>query len=362
MVLTQQSTKVKMSKVALITDTHFGARLDSLAFDKFFKRFYEECFFPELEKRGIKEIVHLGDVFDRRKFINFNVLNSCREYFFDNAKRLGINITMIIGNHDTYFKNTNEVNSPELLLQDYDNITPVSEPLECNIGDRNILLMPWICSGNYEECMRRIENSTATVCFGHFEISGFKMYKGHENNQGFDPKIFDKFDLVCSGHFHHRSTNGNITYLGNPYELTWSDYDDPRGFHIFDTGTLDLEFIQNPFNIFTKYYYNDEDKNPLEEDLDQFANSHVKIVVVNKKDYYRFDQFIERVYKVNPLELKIIEDLSEFETDALTDEELNLEDTFTLVSQYVDNLDTDTDKIKLKSILKTLYVEAQNYA
>jgi len=348
-------------KVALITDTHFGARLDSLAFDNFFKKFYEECFFPQLDKLDIKHIIHLGDAFDRRKFVNYNILNSCRQYFFDNAKERNIAIDMLIGNHDTYFKNTNEVNSPELLLQEYDNVRPISEPLELEYDSRKILMMPWICSGNYEESMKQLENTTATVCFGHFEISGFQMYKGHENHQGFDPKLFDKFDLVCSGHFHHRSTSGNITYLGNPYELTWSDYDDPRGFHIFDTETLELEFIQNPFNIFTKYYYNDEDKNPLDEDFNVFSQNHVKVVVVNKQDYYRFDQFIERVYKTNPLELKIIEDLSEFESDALTDEELDLEDTLTLLSQYVDGLDTDKDKNHLKSLMKTLYVEAQNY-
>ena len=57
-------------KIALITDTHFGARNDSLLFLDFFRKFYENIFFPTLKERGIKEIIHLGDVVDRRKFIN----------------------------------------------------------------------------------------------------------------------------------------------------------------------------------------------------------------------------------------------------------------------------------------------------
>jgi DNA repair exonuclease SbcCD nuclease subunit len=305
--------------------------------------------------------VHLGDCFDRRKYINFNTLSSCRNYFFDEIKKRDIELHMIVGNHDTFFKNTNEVNSPRLLLKDYEfNVIDTPSDLEFDDGSK-ILLMPWICTDNYNECMVSMKLSDSQVLFGHFEIAGFQMYKGHENDEGFDPKIFEKFDTVCSGHFHHRSSNGNINYLGNPYELTWADFEDPRGFHIFDTGTRELDFIQNPFSIFSKVYYDDEKVDPSTVDVSQYASQHIKLIVVNKKDYYKFDQFIERLYKVNPLELKIIEDLSEFETDAMDDQEVDLEDTVTLLSQYVDSLDTEADKDRIKTLMKTLYVEAQNY-
>jgi len=344
-------------KVALITDTHFGARSDSIPFDNFFREFYMEKFWPEIDKRGIKTIFHLGDCFDRRKYVNFNTLKSCREYFFDQASQRGIQLVMIVGNHDTFFKNTNDVNSPGLLLRDYNNIVAYSGPIDYNINGCSILLMPWICTDNYNECMEALKVTTSDVLFGHFEIAGFQMYKGHDNDGGFDPKLFSKFDLVCSGHFHHRSSGGNIRYLGNPYELTWADYDDPRGFHIFDTGSLELEFVENPYHIFTKVYY-DDTKELLTTDC---SNKHVKLIVINKTDFYKFDQFVENLYKSNPLELKIIEDLSEFEADALGDEEVDLEDTLSLLSQYVDSLDTDADKDRIKTLMKTLYVEAQNY-
>lgn len=347
-------------KVALITDTHFGARSDSIPFDNFFRKFYMESFWPKIDELGIKTIFHLGDCFDRRKYINFNTLSSCRDYFFDQAKQRGVQIVMIVGNHDTYFKNTNDVNSPGLLLSDYDNIIAYSGPVEHSIDGLSILMMPWICTDNYNECMEAMKIANSPVMFGHFEIAGFQMYKGHDNDDGFDPKLFSKFDLVCSGHFHHRSQGGNITYLGNPYELTWADFDDPRGFHIFDTWDLTLEFIQNPFNIFCKYYYDDQKEDPASIDTTTFANQHVKVIVTNKTDFYKFDQFIDRIYKHNPLELKIIEDMSEFEAEAFGDEEVDLEDTLTLLSQYVENLDTDADKDRIKTLMKTLYVEAQN--
>ena len=318
-----------------------------------------EKFWPEIDKRGITTVFHLVDCFDRRKYINFNTLKSCKEYFFDQAKQRNIDVIMIVGNHDTYFKNTNDVNSPHLLLQDYDNVQAYSKPTEYGIDGLSILLMPWICTDNYQECMDAIKISNAPVMFGHLEISGFQMYKGHDNHEGFDPKLFSKFDLVCSGHFHHRSSGGNISYLGNPYELTWADYDDPRGFHILDTRTKELEFIENPFNIFHKIYYDDTKDIGFKED--DFKEKHLKLIVVNKTNYYEFDQFVERVYKSNPLELKIIEDMSEFEAEALGDEPVDLEDTMTLLSQYVDNLDTDADKDRIKTLMKTLYVEAQHF-
>lgn len=345
-------------KVALITDTHFGARSDSIPFDNFFRRFYLEKFWPEIDKRGIKTIFHLGDCFDRRKYINFNTLKSCRDYFFDQAKARGINVVMIVGNHDTFFKNTNDVNSPGLLLKDYDNIVAYSGPIDYNIDGCSIMLMPWICTENYNECMEAIKITKSQILFGHFEIAGFQMYKGHENDEGFDPKLFEKFDLVCSGHFHHRSSNGNISYLGNPYEMTWADFEDPRGFHFFDTNTRELEFEENPFTIFKKLYYDDTKELPTIKGLEE---THIKLIVVNKNDFYKFDQYIESIYKINPLELKIIEDLSEFEAEALADDDVDLEDTLTLLSQYVDNLETDADKERIKNIMKTLYVEAQHY-
>ena len=347
-------------KIALITDTHFGARSDSIAFDNYFRKFYDEVFFPRLDDLGIDTIIHLGDCFDRRKYVNFNTLKSCRQYFFDAAQQRNISIYMIVGNHDTFFKNTNEVNSPDLLISHYNNVYPYSSPEVLEFDKTDILFLPWICADNYEETMLAIKETKATVCFGHLELTGFSMMRGHECQDGYDPSIFNKFELVCSGHFHHKHSKGNIVYLGNPYELFWSDIEDPRGFHIFDTSTRDLEFIQNPFTIFERLYYDDEKIDPSSIDTSVYTNKHIKIIVANKKDFYKFDKFIENLYKHSPLEVKIIEDFSEFEAEAL-DEDVDLEDTMTLLSNYVDSIETDTDKEKLKGILKTLYVEAQHY-
>jgi DNA repair exonuclease SbcCD nuclease subunit len=291
-------------------------------------------------------------------------LQSCKEYFFDKARDLGIDIHMIPGNHDTYFKNTNKVNSPELLLGEYDNIQIYPEVTELTFDERKILFVPWICSENYTHTMDVIKNTEAKAVFGHFEFSGFQMYKGAIVSHGSDTSPYSHFDLVCSGHYHHRSRTNNILYLGNPYEITWSDYEDPRGFNIYDTYDNSVEFLQNPFTIFHKFYFDDtsDDFRSLiaDYDYDSIANSCVKVVVVKKSDFAYFDAFIDNLYQCNLIELKIIEDFSEFEDDAVGEVEVNLEDTMTLLNDYVDNVATDLDRDKLKSVLRTLYVEAQS--
>ena len=350
-------------KVALVTDTHFGARSDSLAFDAYFAKFYDEIFFPYLVEHDIKTICHLGDIFDRRKYINFNTLRSCKKYFFKQAEDLGIDIHMIPGNHDTYFKNTNDVNSPDLLLGEYNNITLYQEPTEIMLDREKVLYLPWICGENYDRTMAKIKESDAKTCFGHFEFAGYFLLPGMPNLHGMDTDAFSNFDLVVSGHFHHRHSRGNITYMGNPYEITWSDYKDPRGFAIYDTVERGLEYINNTNRIFHKIYYDDSDfqgSNAIGNfDFTSVVGTNVKLIVNKKTDFKKFDNFVDRLYTCNLIDLKIIEDFSEFEDEALG-EEIDLEDTMTLLKEYVDVVETDLNKQRIKNLLQSLYIEAQD--
>lgn len=350
-------------KLALVTDLHFGARGDSLQFDAYFKKFYDETFFPYLVEHGIKTIFDLGDTFDRRKYINYNSLKSCKEYFFDQARDLDIDIHMIAGNHDTYYKNTNEVNSPNLLLREYSNVKLYEEPTEVSMGKTKILFLPWICTENYERTMDTVKETDAKVCFGHFEFSGYQMYRGTPNPHGMDPSLFSNFQRVVSGHFHHRHSRGNITYMGNPYEITWSDYDDPRGFAIFDCDNQEIEYVDNPNKMFHKIYYDDSESGSIGK-LNSFNFSSVngtcvRLIVVKKTNVSLFEKFLDNLYQQDLIELKIVEDLTEFEDEAIG-EDVNLEDTMTLLKEYVDGVELDVNKEKLKTLLQTLYIEAQD--
>jgi len=351
-------------KIALITDTHFGARNDSEVFNDYFFKFYDNTFFPYLEEHNIKHCIHLGDITDRRKFINFKTLQKFRHDFIWRLGRMGVDTHVIIGNHDTYFKNTNEVNSMETLFTGFDGQNEPwihAEPAHIIIDDVKFLFVPWICADNYDHTMKVISETDAEIVLGHLEVRGFTMYKGFTNfDHGLDRKIFDRFELVCSGHFHHKSTQGNITYLGNPYQMTWSDYGDKRGFHIFDTETRELEFIENPYSIFKKLEYNDRDKSYENFDASEYKDHFVKVVVINKINAKQFDKVIDMLYNVGVHELTIVEDFSDFDATFVDDKNLQLDDTLSLLNTYVDEVDTSANKERIKTDMKRLYVEASN--
>ena len=346
-------------KVAIITDQHFGARNDSLIFLDFYEKFYDNTFFPTLDSSGIDTVLILGDTFDRRKYVNFYSLDRAKKMFFDKLQERGIRVHMLAGNHDTYYKNTNEVNSPELLLTEYTNIDVISKPETIVIDGTPICMMPWICPDNYQESLDHMTNTNAEICMGHFEIAGFAMHRGMESHDGLSKQTFDKFDIVFSGHYHHRSNDKHIHYLGNPYELTWQDYNDPRGFHLFDLETRELAFFQNPYTMFSRIEYDDKEREVLDLTVLDLKDKYVKLVVVNKTDYYKFDKFIQTLYNKGCHEIKIVEDLSEFE-DGEVGEEINLEDTLSVLSNYIDSVETDVDKDQIKTYMRTLYTEAVN--
>jgi len=348
-------------KIALVTDTHWGVRNDNSTFHEYFERFYGEVFFPYLRENGIKDIVHLGDIVDRRKYINFVSARALRQQFITPAM-LEFNTHIIIGNHDTFYKNTNSVNALEELywLNTNENFKWYTSAQEVEFDGCKILFIPWMCSENSRETLELISRTDAQIAFGHLELSGFSMYKGHVALDGDDPKLFTKFDLVCSGHYHTRSSSGNIHYLGAPCEYTWSDFNDPRGFHVFDTETRELEFIQNPITIFKKIFYDDEDmelEEILEFDTDSYENCIVKVIVKNKMNPYWFDMFIDKLEEAGVIDLSVVEDHLNLGLESDQDIVDEAEDTLTIIRKCIDQLNLPETN-KLEQIFTSLYQEA----
>jgi predicted phosphodiesterase len=348
-------------KIALVTDTHWGVRSDNSAFHRYFERFYSEIFFPYLRENNIKKIIHLGDIVDRRKYINYLTARALRKQFIEPAIK-EFDTDVIIGNHDVYYKNTNSVNALEELcwLNTNENFRWHTTATEAEFDGCKILFLPWICSENSKETMELISSTDATVAFGHLEISGFAMYRGHVAHEGENPKLFSKFDLVCSGHYHTRSSSGNIHYLGAPCEYTWSDFNDPHGFHIFDTETRELEFVQNPISIFKKIFYDDSGMT-LEEimsfDTESYKDTIVKVVVKSKNNPYWFDMFIDKLETSGVIDLQVVEDhlnLNLEEDEDIVDE---AEDTLTIFRKAIDQMNIPM-KDQLYDTLSELYDEA----
>jgi DNA repair exonuclease SbcCD nuclease subunit len=349
-------------KIALITDQHFGVRNDSNQFHDHFEKFYMEYFFPTIEEIGVEAIISLGDTFDRRKYINYHSLERCRHYWFDQIRDRNLPLHCLVGNHDIYYKNTNRVNAADLLLQEYPNVIAYSSPKTVTLGDLEILMMPWINSENYEECMKIAEETNASVMMSHLELQGFEMYRGSVNDHGLSHKVFSKFDYVFSGHFHHKSSRDNIHYLGSPYEMTWSDYNDPRGFHIFDTETRSLTYIRNPYTMFHKVFYDDTEKTEqeiLDQDFSYLKDCYVKIVVKQKNNPYVFDIFVDKLNSGLPAATQVVEDNFNLDMEDDSDIVNEAEDTVSIVKHYIENLKLDDTKTSsLKTLFEGLYQDA----
>jgi len=185
------------------------------------------------------------------------------------------------------------------------------------------------------------------------------MFPGHTVDVGFPEELFQNFDMVLSGHFHHKSTRENIHYLGAPYEMTWADWGDEKGFYVFDTSTRKLEFIENTSKIFYKLYYNDE-KETFEtiqgKDYSFLKDLYVKIVVEKKTNPYCFDTFIENINKESPADISIVE--SVIDDSALEDSVDEAQDTLTILTEYVEGMALDKHKNELVERLRSLYLES----
>ena len=349
----------QMNKFVVVGDVHISARNDSPIVAEHQIKFFEEQLFPYMKSNGITHILQTGDLLDRRKYSNHSIIQLWKERVFDKMIEYGFEMTMILGNHDIALKSSLKINGPELMFNSYKNVKVIKEPTEIVVEGTQILMLPWICSENYTQTYEAIEKSNSSYCLGHFEFAGFELQKGHMMHEGSSIDPFKKFSLVISGHYHTKSYNENIVYTGTPYELTWIDADDPKGFWVFDPVKQDLDFVRNTTTLFNKIVYDDLDKG-----LDyyktikflQLKDTYVKIYVVNKTDPHGFSKLIDRLNTVGVADLSIIEQV--VSDDVELDDSIKIEDTMELVEDFVDKTETSLDKDKIVSLIKELHLLA----
>ena len=342
-----------MTLIGIYTDSHYGAKKGSKHLHDYFELFYKNVFFPALEEHGVETVIHMGDAFDSRKSIDYQSLEWAKRVVFDPLKKYDVH--MIVGNHDCYYKNTNNVNSPALLLKDYPNIKTYSSPTNTKVGGIDMTFIPWICSENYDETLKVIQKSKAKIAMGHLELKGFRVNKHLVmEDHGLEANLFSNFTKVFSGHYHTRSDNGTVFYLGNPYEMYWTDVNDTRGFHIFDTETLEHMPINNPYKLFYNIYYEDTPHQIF--DATEYQNKIVKVIVRKKSNIKSFEKFIDKLYSIGVQELKIIEnfEIQENEEFDISEDE----NTITILNRYIDESEFNFDKNTIKSIFEDLYKQA----
>jgi len=347
-------------KLAVLNDTHCGVRNSSDIFLKYQEKFFSEVFFPYMKENNITQILHLGDFYDHRKFVNFKALNDNRKYFLEPMRDMGITMDIIPGNHDVYYKNTNQLCSlKELLGYFTSNVNILMEPTVLDYDGLKIGCLPWINAENSERYLNWLQNVKCDWIGAHLELSGFDMMRGIKSPHGMSSDLFKRFEVVMSGHFHTKSSKDNIYYLGSQMEFTWADAGDPKHFHVIDTETRVLTPVRNPLTMFTKIFY-DDTKGVPQINKESLEEHFVKVVVVNKTDPFKFDKFIDSIQQIKVHELKIAETFDEFIGSNVLDDNISVEDTTELLDSYIEAVETDLDKDRMKTTMRSLYVEAQD--
>lgn len=341
-----------MAKWAFITDTHCGVRNDSPLFAEMQAKFYKEVFYPKLEEEGVTKIIHTGDYFDRRRIINIASLQMNQQYFVEPSKDYDVHLA--IGNHDTFFRSTNDVNSPKALLSHCWNI--YEEPGIIDEDGVRVAMVPWINPQNRDAVLKWLSEVDVDLVAGHFEFVNFEMHKGNFSTDGEDPDDFAKHPQIVSGHFHTRSEKGNIKYLGSAFEFTWADCDDPRGFHIYDTDTKEFTFYQNPIKMFHKIVF---DGSQDASDYEGITDKYVK-VIVTCDDAFEVDKFIDGLRAHNPYDMQIIDEgIRQEVADAAAEVDANDVQTSSIISECVEDTSLEPDvKDKVNQLLTEIYREA----
>ena len=352
-----------MSKVAILGDTHFGVRQDSRIFMDHQKKFFDEVYFPTLEEQNIEYQIQLGDLMDRRQSASFYTSSFVKDVYLEESRKRNIGGDILIGNHDIYYRSSIEINSwMELFKAQYNDLFDgITSPITKEIYGVEIDLIPWICEENHDEILKFMSNSSSEYLFAHLQLSGFPMMRGINSDTGEDASLFNQYKTVFTGHFHTHSYNDNILYTGTPYELTWSDFNDPKYFFLWEPETGEIETVQNPFNLFHKVIYNDEQNDPqdyLNMNLAPYENSFVRIIVEQNNDPKYLESFIERMGRIGkPYDLQVTNTVVSYREEDI--EDIEVQDPLTILMNSVEESNKER-KQRIQKDIMNIHTEAMS--
>lgn len=339
-------------KIAILGDLHFGKHKDSLYLLNQQQKFFENIFFPALEKEKINVIIQLGDVFDKRKQINFYTLFRAKQMFFDELVKRNIKMYTLVGNHDTFFRYDTSLNSIEELLYGYSCVIPIEKPTY--LKEFDIDLIPWITRNNEADILTYIENSFATHCFAHLEITHAMISPGVYSTHGISHEIFSKYTQVFSGHYHMQSRYHNIHYLGTPYQLTFMDVNESKGFFIWNTQARNtLTFVENPNKMYIKKVIHSEN----DFSYDDFKDKYVKLILAEAMTNAQLEKICAKISESSPIDI-IIQDF--IRNDEFTENEgsTEIKSSLELILDFVDENAQEFEVLEVKKIIYELYQDA----
>ena len=131
-----------------------------------------------------------------------------------------------------------------------------------------------------------------------------------------------------------------------------NDVLDKRGFHIFETETLQKTEVNNPYRMFYNIYFEDSDYQLL--DTSELSDKIVKVIVRKKTDVQKFEKFIDKIFSRGPAEMKVVENFQlieaeDFEARRIRGHHVHSE------PRYVSESETELDKGVIQNLIREVY-------
>lgn len=336
-------------KILMISDIHFGCRGNSEKYLSLIKDFFETTLCEAIKTNGITDVRILGDLFDNRNTLNVRTMNTVMEVFRWYSQHYpDVSFKILLGNHDIYYHNRTDINSIEC-LRHMANVQIVDKVEVEKIGSKKIVMVPWLIpeTNNYNTFTSMTNGEEKfDLLLGHFEVRGFEISPGIIDTNGMDTGLFKNFTRVFSGHYHLRDTRGNMTYLGCPYQLTWGDYGNEKGIHIYDIDTEEVTFIKNndsPEHV--KIIISDLAAGDR-QCLKKVKNNVVRLVIDKKYKDSVIVKVVSAIEALQPFKLDIDNQYIEEDVDSesLKDVDLSrLNDPLSFLLEYIKVIELPTD-------------------
>jgi DNA repair exonuclease SbcCD nuclease subunit len=400
-----------MSKLGIFTDIHLGIFKDSQdQLNESLK--VVEFIIDESRKRQVRRLCFLGDWFHSRSFVNVFTQNVGIDLLL--KLKAEFDLTLIVGNHDSFFSHNNNITSLKFLdLVKDQNIKLISETAQITIDDKDILLLPWLGTTldlnkkfdiilthanaetntikNYFAKLKNIEKTqvdesiinTYLLETGMIDSPSSDSIDQLEkvNNSKFKTtRLFDLLKdrgVIFSGHFHIHDQferfGKKFMWVGSPLELTWADEGNQKGFCVLDINTLETEFIENTFSPKHKKVLFSSIKEVQDEDiiksLKHHNNNFIKIIFdisASYEDRARIYNLVQRFGNVKNIEIDSTLNQTGIISPLSTNESSPISSKFEYVEKYVDTFpeieftNRNVEKPKLMEMLKNYYGKALN--
>ncbi len=349
-------------------DFHWGIRNAKEVFQKTSRKFIQDFLIPLINEEDISDLFILGDLFHQRQSINVKILDMVFD-LVDDLLSTGIDIHIITGNHDLYYKTSKSITS--LRIFDYLNhnnqIHRYHTPEVIDLHGNRLYMVPWLQSNEsknkFPENLKKVKPD---LCLGHFEINRFEIRSDFVEDDGFKQQLFkDNTKKTFSGHFHLRNEKGNITYVGTPYQTSWTDYGNTKGVYLLNFQTLRKKFIENKTApIYQKLFASSILDDETEINLDEKAhNNFVKLIIDKNISEQKIQKLMATIHSHNPLTLKPVYDNTDFDSHDETCDQDMQSTPIELVQTYIQDVIDTPDGIEENKALRyllNLYNEAND--